>query len=236
MGDLAEVIVPGYGVCDLHLGNGTHRFTPCDSVPQRDQGRGLQSLTLEFFQIEEPSLVTDLLTLIGGDLRSLKMGMFWRGRRRCISLDAVAVACPHLEELCLTDFDVVLSSQEGLNNWGLRKLTIHGSDAVLGLADGMRDPACRLSYQLEVLEISVPRSVQSRAAYAESLTSLNGNYLAAMKERFPLRSKAAIISTVDEGRETTQSARAVHRLNETMMSFIFELAATPKRRSVRVIM
>ncbi|KAE9335862.1 hypothetical protein PF008_g13292 [Phytophthora fragariae] len=226
MGDQAEVIVPGYGVCDLDLGDATHRFIPSDR--QGHQSHALQSLSLEFFQIEDPSLVPDLLNLIGGSLCSLRMGMFWRGRRRCIALDTVAVACPRLEELHLTDFDVVLSSHRELDNWGLRKLTIHGSDTVTGLADRLRDPACRMSYQLEVLEIAVPRSVQRRTAYADAFTSLNDDYLAAAKEWFPSRSKAAVISVVDEA---CDNARAVHRLNESMMGLHFRVRSNAKASS-----
>lgn len=114
------MIVPGYGVCDLELGDTTRNFTTSDiqSLHRGQHSQGLQCLSLEFFQIEDPSLVPGLLRSIGGNLRSLKMGIFWSGRHRSLALDAVAAACRHLDELHLTNFDVVLSSHEGLDNWG----------------------------------------------------------------------------------------------------------------------
>ncbi|GMF39649.1 unnamed protein product [Phytophthora fragariaefolia] len=233
MGEHAEMIVPGYGVCDLPGGDQS-RFITEDLKPRFRGGpsTGLQSLVLEFFQIESPALISELLNLIGGKLRSLRMGMFWTGRRRSVVLEEVAAACPSLEELYLTDFDVVLSSNEGLHSWGLQKLVIHGSDVVVDLVNHLSDPICRMSRELELLEISVPRSVQYRATYVSALSLLNGDYLSATKERFPLGSKAAMISVVDYKSDVKVSA--VHRLNEIMMGYIFEFAATPKRRLVRV--
>ncbi|KAL4139121.1 hypothetical protein PRIC2_002619 [Phytophthora ramorum] len=231
----AEVVVPGYGLCQLKPGDEANKFVPDEPVISRFQGgqsSGLRSLSLEFFEIENHTLVPNLLESIGKNLRSLSLGMFWTGRRRHIMLDDVAAACPHLEELCLANFEVIISSTEELHNWGVRKLSIQSTEEVVGLTDCLSDPTHRISRELAELEMTFPRSMRDATRYADALTSRNGDYLAVTKEKLPLKSKAGIISVV-EGKHTNQ-AEAVHRLNEIIMGFIIAFAATPKRRSVRV--
>jgi hypothetical protein len=234
MGDRAEVVVPGYGVCTLQLQDGVSTYAPdyLNSQRHAKQPHSVKSLTLEFFEVEDPSLVLRLLSLIGGSLRSLKMGMFWAGRRRSIVLDGVAAACPQLEELCVTGFDVVLSFTEELRNWRLKKLAIQSCDEVVGLAECLSDSTYRMARELAELEVTLPRAALSRAGYADELTSHNGDYVAATKDKLPLESKAAMVSVVDA---RDSSTGPIHRLNETLMGFIFAFAATPMRRSVRVV-
>ncbi|KAK1943403.1 hypothetical protein P3T76_004799 [Phytophthora citrophthora] len=229
----AEIIVPGYGVCTLQLGDDTNSFIPDYTRPQNKNNRstGVHSLTMEFFEVETPALIPTLLSSIGYNLRSLRMGMFWTNRRRSVSLDDIAAACPSLNELYLTGFDVRLSKGKELLNWGLKKLVIQSFEEVVGLSDCLSDTSCRLSRELEELEISIPRTNSVGSAYIDTLASHNGDYLAVMQERLPLESKTAMISVVDGSDEN----HAIHRLNETLMGFSFAFAATPKQRIVRVI-
>ncbi|KAG1710026.1 hypothetical protein DVH05_017035 [Phytophthora capsici] len=229
----AEILVPGCGVCTLQLWDDMNSFVPDYVIHQHNDNRliGIRSLTMEFFEVENPTVIPNLLSLIGNNLRSLRMGMFWTGRRRMISLDDIAAACPHLNELHLTDFDVQLFKGGEIRNWGLKKLVIQNFEETVGLSDCLSDPTCRLSRELEELEISISRTSGVRSAYIDKLTSHNGDYLAVMQEKLSLESKMAMISVVDGSDEL----KAIKRLNETLMGFSFAFAATPKQRIVRVI-
>ncbi|KAG7386577.1 hypothetical protein PHYPSEUDO_015485 [Phytophthora pseudosyringae] len=228
-GDQAEVVVPGYGVCTLQLEDGVNTYVPGQNV---NGSCSLQTLTMEFFEVENPTLIPSLLSLIGTNLRSLRMGLFWTGRRRSILLDEVAAACPHLEELYLTGFDVAVSNGKELQSWGLKKLVIQSSDEVVGLSQCLSDLDCRMSRELEELEIIIPRSNQIGATYVDALISHSGDYIAVMQEKLPLASKTAMISVVDSA---ANGVKPVHRLNETIMGLTFAFAATPKDRTVRIM-
>ncbi|POM63538.1 Hypothetical protein PHPALM_21042 [Phytophthora palmivora] len=239
MGDQAEIIVPGNGVCTLQLGDGANTFVP-DYVEQRfmlDRSH-VQTLRFKFFLVENPALVTDLLALIGSNLCSLKMGIYWTGRHCSILLDHVATACPRLEDLYLTDFDVTLSSSKELRNWGLKKMVIQSCEEVVGLTDYLSDPLNRMSLELKELEIKIPRSNQISSVYIDALAAHNGEYIAVMKEELPLECKSAMVSVVESGNcegYHSNDAKSVQCLNDTLMRLIFAFAATPMCRTVRVL-
>ncbi|GMF64922.1 unnamed protein product [Phytophthora lilii] len=172
MGELAEVVLPGYGVCTLNLGNGLHEFIADTADTFRCGGgkpRGVKSLTLQFFEIENPDSLPNFLHLVCRSLQSLTIEMQWPDRKRCVTLGAVASACPQLIQLFLVNFQVNLSPNEELQNWELHKLTIHGSGEVMGLADCLGDPAYRISRELVELEITLPRSIWVSADYISGI-------------------------------------------------------------------
>ncbi|OWZ05638.1 hypothetical protein PHMEG_00022239 [Phytophthora megakarya] len=240
MGDRAEVIVPGHGVCTLHLADDASTYIPDNVTPccKADQAQNVHTLTLKFFQVEHPTLVTNLLSFIGSNLRSLTMGIYWTGRRCRISLDRVAAGCPRLEELYLTDFDVEVSSSQELKNWGLKKLFIQSCEEMAGLTECLSDPANRMSLELEELEIRIPRSNHIAQVYLDALTTCNDEYIAVVEKELPLECKSAVVSVVECGdceSLNSRNSNPIHQLNETLMGIIFSFAATPMRRTVRII-
>ncbi|OWZ08917.1 hypothetical protein PHMEG_00018472 [Phytophthora megakarya] len=112
------------------------------------------------------------------------------------------------------------------------EVVVRGGEEVMRLTECLSDSANRISFELEELEIRIPRPNHITEAYLDALTTCNGEYIAVVEKELPLKCKAAVVSVVECGDCESLSSRnsnPIHHLNETLMGIIFSFAATPMR-------
>lgn len=202
-----------------------------DGLPQSSPRGRIDSLTLHGLTLEnsESAMLMELLTLIGGQLRELNMGI--REGHVVIDLHALAKACPKLRKLKLHGFSVFVSDHDALKQWPLRSVTIEYTNRVTGLASCLEDKALR-----ELVKIDVSCRLDSRMR-PEEIVALRGHdkeCLPVVKEKFPLSGKMAMLSVASRVNDRHASSKAASRLDSDVLSLIFKMAATPEQRSVQV--
>jgi hypothetical protein len=153
-----------------------------------------------------------------------------------IDLNALAVACPALMKLTLSDVQVVVTDDNAaLRDWPLKILTIDG--VVSGLSTFLDDSRHRMARELVKLELNVPRGWDFSDEDAFALEMHHGDFLSLVKTKLPLESKAALLSawTSDSSVDKPPSSdKALYHLDVNTLALIFGFAATPEQRSVRV--
>ncbi|KAG1710024.1 hypothetical protein DVH05_017033 [Phytophthora capsici] len=241
----AQVVVPGYGICQISVGDGLNVFVhdrPSDlaALPTPDR---VYSLELDVNELEDGRLVALLLNLIGRHLK--RVSIYYTGDSlRHIDLSGIAAACPHVEYLLLRDFMVTITpGTKPVHQWGIQRLIIEGSSEITGLPACLSDPKGRMAKELvevRVVESETRshsawlRNIQVSSDFAISLQQHHGEYLSVAKKKFPLKYKAAMLS-VTTSSEAEGASRAVHMLNEQLLTLIFQFAAVPEQRVVESV-
>ncbi|OWZ15383.1 hypothetical protein PHMEG_00010982 [Phytophthora megakarya] len=244
--DVVEAIVPGYGMCTVALNEGRCEFLPDKSGVIVSTPNDLQSLKLDFAKVESEVILMNLLTHIGGNLRSLTLELnnetVYSANNRIASIDLSGVmnACPHLEEITFQNIQVYLSPYSELRNWNLKKLAMYDVDDDNSLNVCLRvldDETLRTSRELVELDISLPRfgtrpysTIQNHVA---AMVTHDRKFLPVAKDKFPIESKAAMISVLSYNQPLEPSS-VVHLLNPRILSLVFEYAATAEQRSVQI--
>jgi hypothetical protein len=234
---VADVVVPGYGICEVALGAKTTFVSDTLSRARTESGCGIRTFSLTLVDVENDRVLAQLLQLVGKGLQTLSLDFRCVDDRRVsLDLSAVASGCPELKELRLRDWNVVLGDDwEALEAWSIKKLSIRGSREVVELAACLSDPDCHMSRELVELAISPDRIRQWHrlicydGAYVASLMAHNGEVLPVAKMKIPKGAKCALISVVS-GR--SGRLQAVQYLDSSILSIIF--AATSQSRSVQV--
>ncbi|POM68426.1 Hypothetical protein PHPALM_15416 [Phytophthora palmivora] len=194
-GNCAEVVIPGYGVCKASLREGLAQVS-CDSerVHYRENLMcRIRSLYLCLVKLESVSLVVDLLALICGNLRSLQL-INNTGKYATLDLTALSAACPGLEQLRTTRFDITVSDHdEALQEWPLKRLSICETTKLAGIVACFRNPALRMTGEL--LDITLDPRLPERGEFDEEelkeLVSHDEEFLPVVKEKFPIELKIA---------------------------------------------
>ncbi|KAG7386583.1 hypothetical protein PHYPSEUDO_015491 [Phytophthora pseudosyringae] len=245
----ADVIIPGHGICRARLeeqGNRFVRDSPEESSSEidtsADGASGILSLKLNFFDLHSDTTVMNFLGIVGANLKALSIGMIVR-RQFHVDLNALATACPNLEEFTLERISLSLfDNHETLRNWGVQKILLRDTGKASDLQSCLvylNDRAMRMSRELVYVGISLSRTPPPMPSGAvDALNARDGEFLPMAKEKVPAGSKAALISVVTKAsglKRTTSYSKPIHRLNETVMALIFGFAATPEQRTVRII-
>lgn len=237
--DVAKVVVPGYGVCELDLREGVTEFVQ-DSCINPGIRCGIRSLSLTLTDVENDGVVSSLFGLIGKGLHTLSLDFKCLVDRQFeLDLNDMAAACPDLKELTLRDWNVTLGyDTEALRSWGIKKLAIRGSEIVENLVEHMSDPANRMSRELVELEVSPNRIYRQHQLiiftddYVDSLNALDKVPLPVQKKKLAKSSRCAMISVVSN---RASNLRAAQYLDSSILSIIFAFAATPECRSVKAV-
>jgi hypothetical protein len=220
----------------MTLGEGVKyvRDAPLEALIGRKQSHARYLFKLFIDELESVEVLTDLLAMVGEDLHSVWFASTGAGLHT-IDLSALAVTCPKLEKLTLLDVLVVVTDAAALRNWPLKSLTVDG--VVTGFSACLDDSTHRLARELVKLELSVPRDWNFTDADAFALEMHNGDFLSLVKTKFPIDSKAALLSvwTHDTGADMTPPHNmALFHLDVNTLELISGFAATPEQRSVRV--
>jgi hypothetical protein len=250
----ADVNVPGYGICRLDLADGKHSFVPDPITWGREipsnNANNLSSLQLHLKEVERDELILRLLTLVGRRLRKLDLTVEMSDRIYTVDLSELAVVCPDLENLVICNCNVTTSNYQALHGWGLRKLSIASADIVCDLASCLSDPTCRMARQLLTVLICVvldewgalddeAGTFAATTSNLEALEEHDGDYLPIAGTAFPVQSKVAMISVVEqavskEHERAPSRFQVMSHMDSSVLGLIFAFAAEPARREVEV--
>ncbi|KAK1943402.1 hypothetical protein P3T76_004798 [Phytophthora citrophthora] len=249
--DHALVVVPGYGICQVSVGDGLNAFvrdSPGDLSALPASTDRIFALELDVKELEDGALVAQLLSLIGKRLTRLSI-YYTGGSHQHVDLSDIAASCLHLKYLLLRDFMVSITpNAKVVHEWGIQRLIIEGSSEITDLPACLSDPRCRMAKELVELRVVESetrsqsawlRNMQVSSEFATSLQQHDGDYLNVTKKKFPLASKAAMLSVIGNLQNSPTEAEgrsgAIHRLNEQLLSSIFQFAAVPEQRIVEAV-
>jgi hypothetical protein len=242
MNEEVNVVVPGYGVCRATLSQGAVEFVCDASTETRTEQNagcehGVSSLNVEFSDVDNDDVVPRFLKAIGSPLRILALGFECVPQPVHLELRSFAVACPALSELSLSSCNVAVSLHDDtLRGWGLAKLTLFRTNAIDALETLLGDPSYKLVRTLVQLKFSTSKEttqdVTQFRQYAHRLLAHDGDVLPVVKEKFPLESKLALISTFESRSHIAGKIKPLQRLDANVVHLVFAFAATPESRSV----
>ncbi|KAG7386579.1 hypothetical protein PHYPSEUDO_015487 [Phytophthora pseudosyringae] len=224
----AHVVVPGYGVCEVEIGDGVNVFQASEKpewntrLPSSDR---IYALELHFDDSEDDEVLASLFEVIGPGARTLTMEARWNDKRPRVLFYCLADCCPQLEELYLKGFDIsfIDMMDEGVDVWGIKKLVFDDVIEVIGLLETLNDADVRMSRELVELELNLSSESTVTPKYLAALKAHNGKCLPLTKAKFPVTSKAAMISAVESGDQVkgpNSKSRAVHQLDSTLLGLI----------------
>lgn len=231
-----SVVVPGHGVCHLERERGQeNRFIadPPEGVPERaDRGCGVEVLESFFLRPDSGDTLTDMLALIGRNLRALTIAET-PDVHITVDVGSLAAACPRLKQLMLTCYDVAISNLKGLAGWGVEHLVLVVNKEVPNLAECLSDS--RFFRQLKTLQVVILSYASLKPRYIRALEAHNGECIPVVKEKLSMPSKAALLSVLEARTGIKRfSGEKAKSSSKTFLDVIFEMAAKPERRSVRV--
>ncbi|KAE8962979.1 hypothetical protein PR003_g30522 [Phytophthora rubi] len=163
MGDSVEVVVPGYGICTTKIEDGGNTFISdavCPSLPS-GQLKSISSLTLELSTLESEAALARLLSLIGGNLRSLSLecprqqiDLSLASQSHQVDLCMLATTCPDLEELDLKFYGIRVSApNEALRRWAIKTISLDSLDDVSAMVTCLTDTTLRMRRTLVRLNV-----------------------------------------------------------------------------------
>ncbi|EGZ13059.1 hypothetical protein PHYSODRAFT_302822 [Phytophthora sojae] len=231
-GRWVDVVVPGYGVCEVKPGNGV-RFTPASGKADFRRKRFCGELSMEYVTFESAAVLMDLLSLVTCGLHSLTLRAhedFAATFAIDIDLCALSVACPELQELSIAIFNVVISAHsESLCRWPIKALYLESPVLLSDLARCLRNPQLRMARELVCLDVSPRQNEVFPQEEVDELKTHDGEFLPATKEKLPARSKAAFVSVATRA---SSAMKPIYRLDAFILVLIFVFASTPQQRSV----
>lgn len=228
-----DIVVPGHGTCRVELGDSVNQFIPDPPKSTSPLNSKIASLWLSVIEVESTTVLMDMLALIGGrDLHSLDIER--KQNAVAVDLNALAAACPNLLELMLEGVDLSVSTDDALTDWPIQKMTINRSNNIRGLAGCLENHMLRMARELSHLKITLPFGSRPRDEEMELLRMHNNECLCVVDRNFPIRAKAAFLSAIHRFSSAPSTAKAIAHLDSDVMSLIFKMAATPKKRLVRI--
>lgn len=99
----------------------------------------------------------------------------------------------------------------------------------------LSDLAHNLARKLVDLRLDVPNGWDFSEEREDKLKAHNGKYLPVVKEKLPIRSKAAMLSVFSGALSSSGNSVAVGHLDPHALELIFGFAATAARRSVTIL-
>ncbi|GMF48679.1 unnamed protein product [Phytophthora fragariaefolia] len=223
-GEWINIVVPGYGMCKEILG-GSIQFVADAGKSIFQKKRLSTSLGIRSVIFETPTVLMDMLALVTSGLRELTLFARREDTMGRIDVDIymLSIACPALHNLTVGIFNVVVSAyDEPLCHWPVKAIRlIQYTGRLSDLTRCLRSPAVRMSRELVSLEVL---SDECKHAEKKELIALNGEFLPVIKEKFPAKSMAAVLSAVTS---------LIHPLDAFVLSLIFEFASTPMQRSIK---
>ncbi|KAE9041117.1 hypothetical protein PR001_g6765 [Phytophthora rubi] len=225
-------VVPGYGICNAKLGEGV-KFTPDSEKPVFPEKRFCGSLEINHVKFETSAVLMELLTLVTHGLRSLELYINKKVVAAIsirIDLSALSMACPDLQRLSITEFNVIVSAHnESLCRWPVKTIAIENCTGPLSdLTRCLRNPTLRMARQLVEVKVTARKNALDEEGKRE-LKVHDGEFLPITKEKFPAESKAAMLSVVTIASSTT---KPIH-LGEDILSLVFAFASIPEQRTVQ---
>jgi glucosamine 6-phosphate synthetase-like amidotransferase/phosphosugar isomerase protein len=128
---------------------------------------------------------------------------------------------------------------QALRSWGLKKLTIERAKNVGNLAACLNDPTSRMARQLLCIYAytnahDISDSTRSNLA---ALEAHDGEYLPVTDTKFPVQSKVAVISVIEQASSSENVPRfqVMSHMDSSVLSLIFAFAGTPAQRAVDVV-
>ncbi|KAG3195856.1 hypothetical protein PC128_g8130 [Phytophthora cactorum] len=235
MASMARIVIPGYGLCTVKIGDGAvfiHDNAP-QILFQEYQSRCIRELTIYNLVVEDDSVLLDLLAKIGKGWHTLwitKLVTRFRKAEEGLDLSVLAAICPQLEELMLFNFDVSLSEyNEALRRWPVKKMRLCETLCYPSLTRCLRDHTCLMATNLVQLHVTSSGNTPFSTDEIREIESHGGELLPLTKEKLPIRMKAALLSVVAGFRERSPC----QAFDAYIVGLIFRFAATPVRRLVR---
>ncbi|GMF44001.1 unnamed protein product [Phytophthora fragariaefolia] len=227
-----SIVVPGYGMCKSILGGGA-QFVPDPEKPCFRKKRVSTGLVISYVKFETSTVLMDMLALVTSGLRKLKIYADNDDMTHRIDVDlyALSIACPELQDLTIGIFNVIVSAyDEPLRRWSVKTIRLHEYTGRLSdLAECLRNSTPQLSRSLVCIEVDPPRHGECNKQEVEELMAHNGEFLPVTKEKFPIKSKLAVLSVVTRPSCATES---ICLFDAYILSIVFVFASTPAQRSV----
>ncbi|KAE9131133.1 hypothetical protein PF006_g15595 [Phytophthora fragariae] len=129
---------------------------------------------------------------------SLENGLYNENQTIQVSIDlaVLADACPLLQAVKLKDFNVHVSARtEALQQWPILAMVLKGVH-VSALLSCLADSTLRMSRELTTLRVTPTGSHSFSGDQIRAFQAHDGEFPPVVKEKFPLNSKAAMISVV----------------------------------------
>ncbi|GMF43934.1 unnamed protein product [Phytophthora fragariaefolia] len=231
-GECINIVVQGYGMCKSKLGGGV-QFVPDPEKPCFRKKRVSTSLSLKYVTFETSTVLMDMLALVTSGLLKLTIYAGYNDTMHRIEVDlyTLSIACPELQNFTVGIFNAIVSAyDEPLCRWRVKTIRLREYTGLLSdLTECLRNSTLQLSRSLTCIEVDPPWYGECNKQEVEELMAHNGDFLPVIKEKFPIKSKLAVLSVVTSSSYATQSIR---RLDAFNLSTIFVFASVPARRSV----